>query len=61
MEIIAFILNILLSVFSVLSLIFNKGEEEGYKYILGWIGSKLFPFLRYMIDINLAIAAIFLV
>lgn len=61
MEIIAFILNVLLSILSVLSLMFNKCEEEGYKYILGWIGSKVFPFLRYLIDVNLAVAAIFLV
>jgi hypothetical protein len=29
--------------------------------LLGWIGSKMFPVLRYIIDINLAIAAIFII
>lgn len=62
MEVISFTLNVFISAMSVLALIFNKSEEaEGYKYILSWIGSKLFPFLRYLLDINLAIAAIFLV
>lgn len=29
--------------------------------MLGWIGSKLFPITRYMIEINLAIAALFFI
>jgi hypothetical protein len=61
MEMIAFPLNICLVLLSFLALVFNKSEEEGYKYILGWNGSKVFPFLRYLIDINVAMAAIFLI
>jgi hypothetical protein len=60
MQVISFTLNIYLAAASFLALVFNKSEEEGYKYILGWNGSKIFPFLRYLIDINVAMAAIFL-
>jgi len=59
---VAFVLSISLSLTCLLSLFFSKNEEkEGYKYILGWIGNKLFPFLRYKIDVNLSISAIFLI
>lgn len=55
-------LTVLLSMACLLSLFFNQSEEqEGYKYILVSIGSKLFPFLRYLIDANLSLAAIFLI
>mgnify|MGYP000851020941 FL=1 len=61
-ESIPFIFSTLFSALSILTLIFNKTEEaEGYKYLLGWIGSKLFPLLRYIIDLNLAISAIFMI
>ena len=58
---IAFVLNILLSILSLLSLFFSRNEEEGLKYILGWIGSKIFPALRYIIEANLAIAGWFMI
>lgn len=61
MESIAYVFCTILSLISFMTLVWNKcEEEEGYKYILGWLGTKIFPFLRYLIDINLAIAAIFM-
>lgn len=59
---IAYVLNTFISILSILALLFNKSQEqEGYSYVLCWIGSKIFPVLRYLIDINLAIAAIFMI
>ena len=61
MESIAYVFCTILSLISFMTLLWNKcEEEEGYKYILGWLGTKIFPFLRYLIDINLAIAALFM-
>lgn len=52
---------ILLSLICLLAFLCNKfEEEEGYKYLLGWLGNKFFPFLRYLIDANLVIGAIFM-
>lgn len=58
----AYCFNSIITALCIITLLFNKSEElEGYKYILGWLGSKIFPVLRYTIDINVAIAAIFLI
>jgi hypothetical protein len=33
-------------------------EEEGLKYLIAWLGNKIYPVIRYLIELNLAIAAI---
>lgn len=58
---VALVFMILLSLACILAFLYNKfEEEEGYKYLLGWAGNKLFPFLRYLIDANIVIGAIFM-
>ena len=58
---ISFVLNTLLTIFSFLSLFFSQPTGEGVQYVLGWIGNKLFPINRYMIELNVAVAALFII
>ena len=58
---VALVFMILLFLACILAFLYNKfEEEEGYRYLLGWVGNKLFPFLRYLIDANIVVGAIFM-
>lgn len=45
---------------SLISMFFNSLDSTGFMYILAWIGNKLFPYLRFLIEINTVLAAFFM-
>lgn len=53
-----YVLNILLNILCLISFFFNDLNEEGLKYLIAWLGNKVYPVIRYLIEINLAISAI---
>jgi hypothetical protein len=53
-----YVINILLNILCVISFFFNDLNEEGLKYLVAWLGNKIYPVIRYLIEINLAIAGI---
>ena len=53
-----YVLNILLNILCLISFFFNNLNEEGLKYLIAWLGNKVYPVIRYLIEINLAISAI---
>ncbi len=57
--VLGYILSSCLTLLSLVSFIYNEGDYEGFRYILSWCGVRIFPALRYLIDINVALCAFF--
>lgn len=53
-----YVLNIILNILCLISFFFNDLNEEGFKYLVAWLGNKIYPLIRYLIEVNLAIGAI---
>ena len=49
---------ILLNILCLISFFFNNLNEEGLKYLVAWLGNKIYPVIRYLIELNLAVSAI---
>jgi hypothetical protein len=44
-----YVCNIILYIFTFIGFVYNDPNEEGFKYLVAWIGSRIFPILRYVI------------
>ncbi len=53
-----YVLTIILNILCLISFFFNNLNEEGLKYLIAWLGNKIYPIIRYLIEVNLAISAI---
>ena len=51
-------INILLNILCLISFFYNDLNEEGLKYLIAWLGNKIYPVIRYLVELNLAVAAI---
>lgn len=55
--ILGYVLNALLNGLCLISFFYNDSEQEGILYLVAWLGNKIFPIVRYLIEINLALSA----
>lgn len=55
---IGYFINILLNVLCLISFFFNDLDQEGLMYLIAWLGNKIYPIIRYLIEINLAVAGL---
>jgi hypothetical protein len=44
-----YVCNIILYLFTFVAFVYNDPNEEGFKYLVAWIGSRIFPILREII------------
>lgn len=44
----------------VLVILYNEDKFEGFRYILAWMGSRIFPVLRILIELNVVLPAYFM-
>ncbi len=44
-----YVLVVMLNLLCVISFFFNSLEEEGLKYLVAWLGNKIYPVIRYLI------------
>lgn len=44
-----YVIVILLNILSLISFFFNNLNEEGLKYLIAWLGNKIYPVIRYLI------------
>lgn len=58
---VCYVLVVILTLLIILVVLYNEDKFEGFRYILAWLGSRIFPVLRILIELNVIIPAYFMV
>ena len=50
----------ILTIMILVSSVYNEDSYEGIRYLLGWVGKRIFPILRILMELNTVIASLFM-